>query len=350
MRASSGSPRACSGDMYATVPMAVPGLVRCFSSIAVGRAVSPGAAEAGLRVLGETEVEDLRLPAFRDEDVRGLDVAVHDPPRVRRLERVGDLRPQVEQRLELERPGPEPVPQRLAVEELHRDEGLALVLVDVVDRADVGVLERRGRARFALQPLERLRVPAPAPPAGTSTPRGGRASDPRLRRRRPCRRRRASRGSGSARPSGRSWRGRVPLRQELLLLPDRLGADRGELGILADRVEGGIPVHRRVGEVVALDGAPQSAQSRRRGIRPPRERSRSRGAARSRCPAWRIGFDLRRDAIALLRRFPSEEAAARCPASSGRRRRTGPRPRASSPREAWRPRTCRAQFEPASSR
>ncbi len=57
-------------------------------------------------------------------------------------------------------PGPEPVPQGLALEQLHRDEGLALVLVDVVDRADVGVLERGGGPRLALQPLERLRVPA----------------------------------------------------------------------------------------------------------------------------------------------------------------------------------------------
>ena len=36
--------------------------------------------------------------------------------------------------------------------------GLPVVLVDVVDRADVGVLERGGRAGLALEPLERLRV------------------------------------------------------------------------------------------------------------------------------------------------------------------------------------------------
>ncbi len=62
--------------------------------------------------------------------------------------------------VELERPRPETVPQRLALEQFHRDEGLALVLVDVVDRADVGVLERGGGPRLAPQPLECLRVPA----------------------------------------------------------------------------------------------------------------------------------------------------------------------------------------------
>ncbi len=43
--------------------------------------------------------------------------------------------------------------------------------------------------------------------------------------------------------------GRAALRQELLLPPDRLGADRGELGVLADRFEEGIAVHggRRTG-------------------------------------------------------------------------------------------------------
>ena len=50
------------------------------------------------RLLGEAEVEHLRLAALRDEDVRRLDVAVHDPARVRGLERVGDLRAEIEQR------------------------------------------------------------------------------------------------------------------------------------------------------------------------------------------------------------------------------------------------------------
>ena len=81
-----------------------------------------------------------------------------DPLGVRRLERVGDLDPDLEELPELEGPAPDPLGQRLALEQLHRDEVLALVLVDLVDRADAGVVERRGGARLALEALERGRV------------------------------------------------------------------------------------------------------------------------------------------------------------------------------------------------
>ena len=43
VRASSSSPAACSGDVYAIVPTAVPGLVRCSSLITVGAAPSDAA-------------------------------------------------------------------------------------------------------------------------------------------------------------------------------------------------------------------------------------------------------------------------------------------------------------------
>ena len=42
--------------------------------------------------------------------------------------------------------------QGLAVEELHGDEGLAVGLTDIVDGADIGMIERGGRLSFALKP------------------------------------------------------------------------------------------------------------------------------------------------------------------------------------------------------
>ena len=50
------------------------------------------------------------------------------------------------------------VVQRQPVEKLHGDEGLTVVFTDVVDGADVRVVERRCRLRLALETGERLRV------------------------------------------------------------------------------------------------------------------------------------------------------------------------------------------------
>ena len=77
-----------------------------------------------------------------------------DPLRVGRLEGVRDLGPEVQQRGEVDGPAPDPLRERLALEELHGDEVLALVLVDRVDGADPGVVEGRGRAGLALEALE----------------------------------------------------------------------------------------------------------------------------------------------------------------------------------------------------
>jgi len=46
----------------------------------------------------------------------------------------------------------------LALEQFHGDEGLAVVLVDLVNRADIGMVEGGGGARFALKPLQCLAI------------------------------------------------------------------------------------------------------------------------------------------------------------------------------------------------
>jgi len=117
-----------------------------------------GAGGAGHRELGDAEVEHLRLAAPGDEDVRRLDVAVDDAAGVRGVETVGDLDAEIEHAVERQRSARDLLLQRVAVEQLHHDELLALVLADVVNRADVRVVERRGHARLASEPIERLRV------------------------------------------------------------------------------------------------------------------------------------------------------------------------------------------------
>jgi len=51
-----------------------------------------------------------------------------------------------------------PVLQRLPFQQLHGDERLTFVLTDIVDRVDIGMIERGGCLGFAPEALERLTV------------------------------------------------------------------------------------------------------------------------------------------------------------------------------------------------
>ena len=51
------------------------------------------------RDLGQSEVEHLGMPALGDEDIRRLDVTMHDALGVRRIQRIGDLDGQSQQSL-----------------------------------------------------------------------------------------------------------------------------------------------------------------------------------------------------------------------------------------------------------
>ena len=48
--------------------------------------------------------------------------------------------------------------QRLAAEALHRDEQVFFVLANLVDRANVGMIEGGGGASFSAETLQRLRI------------------------------------------------------------------------------------------------------------------------------------------------------------------------------------------------
>ena len=110
--------------------------------------------------LRQAEVEDLHLAARGDEDVRRLDVAVHDALGVRRFERVGDLDGRVAAAC--------PISMRLPAHAFCASVSPSsssmtmkcrpFVLLDRVDGADVRVIERRGGARLALEALEQLAV------------------------------------------------------------------------------------------------------------------------------------------------------------------------------------------------
>jgi hypothetical protein len=93
------------------------------------------------------------LAALADKDIRWLDVPMHGPLGVRGVERVGDLDSQVQQSVDFERPPGDLLLQGLSCQVLHDDKGLAFMLPDVVNSADVGMGEGRGSLRFTLEPL-----------------------------------------------------------------------------------------------------------------------------------------------------------------------------------------------------
>ena len=130
-RASSGLPSACSGDMYAAVPTTVP-------------STRPSDVGIGIQQLGQAEVEQLRRSLRRDHHIGGFQIAMQDAARVRFFERRGDLNRQTDRVVRGQR-----ALERLALDVLEHQ----VVRPDVVDLADVRMIERGDRARFLLEPL-----------------------------------------------------------------------------------------------------------------------------------------------------------------------------------------------------
>ena len=81
------------------------------------------------------------MVARADQDVLGLHVAVDQSRLVRRVERVGDVREDVERAVRVELARADQVAQPRAAHELHREEEPDLALAGLVDRDDVRVIE-----------------------------------------------------------------------------------------------------------------------------------------------------------------------------------------------------------------
>ena len=93
-----------------------------------------------------------------DENIRGLDVAMNDAFGMGDIEGVGDFYRQIEQKVEFKRTARDAMLQGRAFEKFHHDEGMAVMLGDFVNGADVWMIESGSSARFAAEPFERLRV------------------------------------------------------------------------------------------------------------------------------------------------------------------------------------------------
>ena len=81
-----------------------------------------------------------------------------DAGRVGHFECVGNLYPKVQKLVERNGLALDAILQRRALQAFHNDEKPVLVFADVVDGADVGMIQRGRRARFPLKSFARLRI------------------------------------------------------------------------------------------------------------------------------------------------------------------------------------------------
>jgi hypothetical protein len=90
---------------------------------------------------GQPKVENLGCPARGHKDVRRLDVAVHDALGVRCIQCLGYIDCDREQLFHLQWPIADQMFQGLALQVLHDNEGLVAVFPDVINGADVGMIQ-----------------------------------------------------------------------------------------------------------------------------------------------------------------------------------------------------------------
>ena len=83
---------------------------------------------------------------------------MHDAFRVRGIERIGYFDGQLQQPLSLQRAAGNHVLQRDPIQVFHGDEPEAVVVRDLVDGADVGMVQGGGGPGFAAEAFQRLRI------------------------------------------------------------------------------------------------------------------------------------------------------------------------------------------------
>ena len=108
--------------------------------------------------LRQPEVENLHLSAGGQKDVGGLDVAMDDALGVRRHQRVGHLHPDVEHLSIAIGVAGDVLLQALPLKLLHDDEGVAVVVFNAVDRADIRMVQQRGGPGLARKTFQRLGI------------------------------------------------------------------------------------------------------------------------------------------------------------------------------------------------
>ena len=112
---------------------------------------APGPARLVVEPLGQAEVGDLGDAVGGQEDVRGLQVAVDDPPAVGGVDRVGQGLHQPGRRSDRHRRAGILLGQGAPLDQFQDQVGAAVMLADLEDLDDVGVLEARHGLRLGAE-------------------------------------------------------------------------------------------------------------------------------------------------------------------------------------------------------
>ena len=91
------------------------------------------------------------MTALGNKNVRWLDVSMDDAFRVRRVQPIGHSNRHIQQRFQFHWMPRDGVLQRLPVQKFHGNEGFAIFLTDVVNRANVWMVQCRSSLGFALK-------------------------------------------------------------------------------------------------------------------------------------------------------------------------------------------------------
>src|SRR5205823_10549060 len=105
------------------------------------------------RDLRQTEIEDLCATSLGYKNVRSLNIPVHDAFFVCRLQGIGNLYARFQHLFERNRSAIDHLPERLALHELHRDEGSPAIFGDFVDGTNVRMVQRGSSTGFAPKAL-----------------------------------------------------------------------------------------------------------------------------------------------------------------------------------------------------
>src|ERR1700723_1515166 len=110
------------------------------------------------RQFGQSEIQHLHRSALGQKNICRLDVAMDNTFRVRRIERIRQLNPPIQQPVHARRAHIQLMKERLALQQLHGNKRLVARSLDRINRADVGMVQPRSSARFRQKAVQRILI------------------------------------------------------------------------------------------------------------------------------------------------------------------------------------------------